>query len=89
MPSYELVSVLTFVVVPGLLAVVVWALYCNHRTLADRLHMINQLVPGDTTFTDGLDRIRGVSYDQHLRARLLLRDPQKLYRSHKTHAKNN
>lgn len=87
MTNYELVLVLTFGVVPGLLAV--WGLYCNHRTLADRLHMINQLVPGDPTFTDGLDRICGVSYDQHLRARLLLRDPQKLYRSHKTHAKNN
>lgn len=57
----------------------IWSLYCNDATLKDRTEMIQRLNPGDDDFQEELQKITAVSYDRHFRARLTLRDPNRLY----------
>lgn len=57
----------------------IWSLYCNDATLKDRTEMLKRLNPGDDDFQEELQKITAVSYDRHFRARLTLRDPNRLY----------
>lgn len=56
-----------------------WALICNHRTFQDRQQMLRSIEIGRDDFWQLINRLRSVSYDQHLWYRLTLRDPHTLY----------
>lgn len=58
----------------------VWGLICNHLTCEDRLKVI-QSWPGNDyqTFQKMVFEFDQVSYEDHMWARVWLRDPRKLY----------
>ena len=52
----------------------IWGLYCNNITHSQRLYKIEECQT-----MDDIEKFTKVSYDAHLVALILLRDPNKLY----------
>lgn len=57
----------------------VWCLGQNSQTLRDRLSIINAISPGSPRFWELWRQFSGVTYGEHLSARIFLCDPWKLY----------
>lgn len=57
----------------------IWLLICNHRTLKQRLKIIDWVYDGSGAWRERSREYDRVSYDQHLWALATFRNPQKLY----------
>lgn len=62
-------------------AIALWALYQNERTSRQRMRILTHIgsFMGGANFKLYLSGFQVVSYEQHLWARCILRDPMKLY----------
>lgn len=62
------------------ISVSLWALYCNNKTFEDRQKRLRKMGELDSDeFWRAVNQFNQVSYDRHLRTRMLFKDPNRLY----------